>query len=140
MKQTIDELLETPYWIIDIFPMQVPADSSGQFFKVEDYYLKKERITGIKQKHIDLVLKLNCYRSISLDDEETLNPPPERIAEEMRKRYLCIRTGGSLIVSEPDDIGMTLYNPDPELLELVRELEKGEGLFVWQPPAENAQK
>ena len=140
MKQTIDELLETPYWIIDIFPMQVPADSSGQFFKVEDYYLKKERITGIKQKHIDLVLKLNCYRSISLDDEETLNPPPERIAEEMRKRYLCIRTGGSLIVSEPDDIGMTLYNPDPELLELVRELVKGEGLFVWQPPAENAQK
>lgn len=140
MKQTIDELLETPYWIIDIFPMQVPADSSGQFFKVEDYYLKKERITGIKQKHIDLVLKLNCYRSISLDDEETLNPPPERIAEEMRNRYLCIRTGDSMIVSEPDDIGMTLYNPDRELLELIRELVKGEGLFVWQPPAENAQK
>ena len=140
MKQTIDELLETPYWIIDIFPMQVPADSSGQFFKVEDYYLKKERITGIKQKHIDLVLKLNCYRSISLDDEETLNPPPERIAEEMRNRYLCIRTGDSMIVSEPDDIGMTLYNPDRELLELIRELIKGEGLFVWQPPAENAQK
>ena len=120
--------------------MQVPADSSGQFFKVEDYYLKKERITGIKQKHIDLVLKLNCYRSISLDDEETLNPPPERIAEEMRNRYLCIRTGDSMIVSEPDDIGMTLYNPDRELLELIRELVKGEGLFVWQPPAENAQK
>ena len=28
---------------------------------------------------------------------------------------------------------MTLYNPDEELLELVRQCAQAEGLFVWSP-------
>lgn len=132
MKRSIDELLLTPYWIIDILPEQVPKDSSGQYFAVEKYYLAGDRLADIKQKHINVILKLNCYRDISLDEESSLNPPPERIAEEMRSRYLCIMTGGSMIISEPDDTYMTLYNPDKKLLELVKTIASGEGLFVWK--------
>ena len=132
MKRSIDELLLTPYWIIDILPEQVPKDSPGQYFAVEKYYLAGDRLAEIKQKHINVILKLNCFRDISLDEETSLNPPPERIAEEMRRRYLCIMTGGSMIISEPDDTYMTLYNPDKKLLELVRTLASGEGLFVWK--------
>lgn len=33
----------------------------------------------------------------------------------------------------PDAGKMTLFNPDRELLELVKEIARGEGLFVWQP-------
>ena len=132
MKRSIDELLLTPYWIIDILPEQVPKDSPGQYFAVEKYYLAGDRLAEIKQKHINVILKLNCFRDISLDEETSLNPPPERIAEEMCRRYLCIMTGGSMIISEPDDTYMTLYNPDKKLLELVRTLASGEGLFVWK--------
>ena len=132
MKRSIDELLLTPYWIIDILPEQVPKDSPGQYFAVEKYYLAGDRLADIKQKHINVILKLNCYRDISLDEESSLNPPPERIAGVMRSRYLCIMTGGSMIVSEPDDTYMTLYNPDKKLLELVRTIASGEGLFVWK--------
>ena len=132
MKRSIDELLLTPYWIIDILPEQVPKDSSGQYFAVEKYYLAGDRLADIKQKYINVILKLNCYRDISLDEESSLNPPPERIAEEMRSRYLCIMTGGSMIISEPDDTYMTLYNPDKKLLELVKTIASGEGLFVWK--------
>ncbi len=82
MKRSIEKLLQTPYWIIDILPAQVPAESAGQFFAVEKYFLEPERIREIKQKHINLVLKLNCYRSISIDEETTANPSPERIARE----------------------------------------------------------
>ncbi len=135
MNMTIDELLETPYWIIDILPKQVPMDSPGQYFAVEEYYLSKKQIAEVKNRHIGLVLKLNCYRDLSLDEETEINPPPGRIAEEMHKRHLCILTGDSMILSEPDDLSMTLYHPDDELLELVRALAAGEGLFVWQPPA-----
>ena len=134
MELTIEELLQKPYWVIDIFPGQVPMDSPGQFFAVEKYFLEKERLAEIKRKHIDLVLKLNCYRSITLDEETEADPPPERIAEEMRRRYVCIRTGGSLIISEPDDTHMTVFAPDEKLLELIKALAAGEGLFVWQPP------
>ena len=133
MPKTIEELLGTPFWIIDILPAQVPADSAGQYFAVEKYFLQGDRLAEIKQKHINLILKLNCYRDISIDEEEALNPSPARIAEEMQKRYLYIRTGDSMILSEPDDTHMTVFNPDPELLALIKELAAGEGLYVWQP-------
>ena len=38
-----------------------------------------------------------------------------------------------MILSEPDDTHMTVFNPDPELLALIKELAAGEGLYVWQP-------
>ena len=44
-------------------------------------------------------------------------------------------TGGAMILSEPDDTHMTLFNPDEELLGLIRDLASSEGLFVWKPQA-----
>ena len=133
MKKSIEELLQTPYWIVDILPSQVPKDSPGQYFTVEEYFLQDERLAEIKQKHINLILKLNCYRDLSIDEETKVNPPPARIAEEMRKKYLYLMTGESMILSEPDDTHMTVFNPDAELLELIKEIAAGEGLFVWKP-------
>lgn len=54
---TIEELLEKSYWIIDILPMQVPKDSPGQYFAVEDFF-HKEQLAEIKKKHINVILKL----------------------------------------------------------------------------------
>jgi len=133
MSKSIEELLETEYWVIDILPSQVPKDSPGQYFAIERYFLQEEQMAAIKQKHINIVLKLNCYRDISIDEEETINPSPEHVAEEMKTRFLNILTGESMIQSEPDDTCLTIYNPDSELLELLKELASGEGLFVWKP-------
>ena len=133
MKRTIDELLEMPYWIVDILPKQVPADSPGQYFAVEEYYLTEPRLSAVKQKHIDLLLKLNCYRSVVMDEETEPNPPPEKIAEAMRVRYVTFMTEEALIVSQPDETWLTVFHPDDALLELIRTLAKGEGLYVWQP-------
>ena len=68
-KAKIEELLQSPYWIIDILPFQVPKDSPGQYFRIEKYFLQGKRLAEIKQKHIDLVLKLNCYRDLAIDEE-----------------------------------------------------------------------
>ena len=38
-----------------------------------------------------------------------------------------------LLVPEPDETHLTLYNADDELLELARLLAQAEGLFVWKP-------
>ena len=134
MKPSIEELLRTPYWIIDILPEQVPPDSPGQYFTIEKYYLRESRLSEIKQKHINVILKLNCYRDISLDEDGELNPAPEIIAETMRERYVFIMTGDAMILSEPDDTHMTLFNPDSRLLELIKSLAASEGLFVWKTP------
>ena len=135
--KTIDELLQSPYWVIDILPKQVPKDSPGQVFAVEKYYLEEKRLSSVKQKHIDLVLKLNCYKRISTDEWTTDNPPPEEIAEQMRSRYLCVMVGDSMIVSDPDELHMTVYAPDEELLELIGSIAAGEGLYVWKPPQQD---
>ncbi len=126
---TIEELLETPYWIIDILPKQVPKDSPGQYFTIEDFFLKNQ-LTEIKKKHIGVILKLNCYMDISIDGEK--NPAPERIRDIMMERYVYIMLGDSMILSEPDDTHMTVFNPDEELLNLIREISFSEGVFVWK--------
>ena len=128
----IEELLQFPYWIVDILPSQVPEGSPGQYFTVENYFLQGNRIEEIKQKHINLILKLNCYRDISIGDETVINPLPEHVADEMKKRYLYIMIGESKILSEPDDTHLTVFNPDTELLELIRQIASGEGFFVWK--------
>ena len=125
-----EELLNTPYWILDIMPKQVPKDSPGQYFTIEDYYLR-EHLSEIKQKHLNVILKLNCYMDISIDG--ILNPSPERIRKAVNERYIYIMLDSAMILSEPDDTHLTLFNPDEELLALIRAISAGEGLFVWQP-------
>ena len=126
----IDELPDKPYWIVDILPKQVPKDSAGQYFTVESFFLK-EQLSEIKQKHMNVILKLNCYMDITID--EKCNPAPEEIRREMLKRHLYIMIGDAMILSEPDDTHMTVFNPDEMLLELIREIASGEGLYVWEP-------
>ncbi len=134
MESKIERLLHSSYWVIDILPRQVPKDSPGQYFAVEKYLREEKRMTEIKQKHINVILKLNCYRQIFIDEETEGNPPPERIAEEMRKRYLYIMVDDAMILSEPDDTHMTVFNPDKKLLDLIKAIASGEGLYVWKPP------
>ena len=81
---TPEELLDTSYWIIDILPEQVPKDSPGQYFAVEDYFLR-EQLDAVKQKHINVILKLNCYRDISIDG--CVDPDPAATAEVIRVKY-----------------------------------------------------
>lgn len=37
----IDELIEKPYWIVDILPEQVSKKSGGQYFAIEQFYLSE---------------------------------------------------------------------------------------------------
>lgn len=135
----IDILLETPYWVIDILPKQVPADSSGQYFKIEDYYLKEPQIDVLNRRFSNLLLKLNCYEHISVfhsSGEWIDNPPPETLVQWLVKRkplYVLLKSASAMIAIDGNEHYMTLYNSNEELLELVRALADSEGLFVWKP-------
>ena len=50
------ELLEGPYWIVDILPEQVGADAAGQYFAVERYFLRPGRIVPLRRKYAGLRL------------------------------------------------------------------------------------
>ena len=43
-----------------------------------------------------------------------------------------------MILSEPDDTHLTVFNPDEELLDLIKNLSPSEGLFVWKGNADES--
>ena len=130
----ISPLLERPYWVVDFLPEQVKPQSRGQFFAVEEYYLRDESLRG---KFTNILLKLNCYEDLNVcvNDEWTLNPNPSKLAEcVMECGHMDILVREALITVNNDDTYITIYNADDELLELMRRLAGAEGLFLWQPP------
>lgn len=131
-RMTVEDYLQTPCWIIDILPARVPENSPGQYFAIEKHWRAEGQRTEIRQRMIRLILKMNCYRSLSLDEGKTLNPPPERIAEAIEKERAVILLEDALIIAEPEDHYMTLWHPDDALLEQIRTLAAGEGLYVWK--------
>ena len=130
MMDRTGELLNKPYWIIDILPKRVQETSGGQYFRIEKYFLANQ-LDEIRQKHLNLILKLNCYIDISVNDE--FNPAPEKIRNIMNKQDLCITAGNTVILSEHGDTYMTVFNPDKSFLKLIIQIASGEGLFVWKP-------
>ena len=139
----VEQLLEAPYWVIDFLPMQVPQYSAGQFFAVEQYYLEEPQHERLCRQFADVLLKLNCYYDLLVSrdgGDEWLYPDPKMLEkwlmESLQNGHLCVLIGDgeALITASGGDTNLTLYNPSPALLELVRQLVIAAGLFLWQPP------
>lgn len=136
----MEELLKKPYWVVDFLPRQVPAKSGGQFFAVEEYYLR----SPLRRRFAEVLLKLNCYYDFQVCEPETekwqMNPPPERlfawIAENEKDLCVLLPSEDTLITVNRDDLYMTVYGPSRDVLELLRPLSAAAGLFLWQPPQE----
>ncbi len=138
------ELLEGPYWIVDVLPEQVPANAPGQYFAVERYYLQPERIRALRRRYAEILLRLNCYfeMAVSFDSCRSWerNPDPEDFAEKVSgilgNSFLraVFDAQQTMIDLEPCDTYMTVYDPSTELLDLLRKLTSADGLFVWKAP------
>ena len=139
---TIEEFLDKPYWVIDILPKQVPADSKGQYFRIEKYYREHPQIDNIYRKFTNILLKLNCYEDIDVshDGEDWItNPAPQELEAALLKCmadkqmfYIILKSADVLITVSSDDTYMTVYNPTEEVLELIGSLAGAEGLFLWR--------
>ena len=156
----IDDYFERPYWIVDILPFQVPENSPGQYFAVEEYYLQKPRWQTLRRKYLEILLKLNCYFDMQVTTDpgcgwqknpapETLEKlimegpekNPEEAPEEPTEEapayftvYVLFETEDTLVVLNSDDNYMTVYDPPEHLRDLLQVLAEAEGLFMWQPP------
>ena len=141
------ELLEGPYWIVDILPEQVPADAAGQYFAVERYVLRPERIIPLRRKYAELLLRLNCYVDMAVSFDSCTswetNPDPEAFADRVAglsgNEFLRAVFAGqnAMIDYDRNDTYLTVYDPGEALLDKVRALAAGSGLFVWRAPQED---
>ncbi len=140
------DLLEGPYWIVDILPKQVSAHAAGQYFAVERYFLRPERIVPLRSKYAELLLRLNCYVDMAVSFDSCAswetNPDPESFAKRVEglsgNEFLraVFAQQNAMIDYDHNDTCLTVYDPDAALLDLIRMLAAASGLFVWAPPRE----
>ena len=138
--QIVDRLLETPCYIIDFIPQQVPKNCGGQYFKVENYFLNHSDRYGVRDRFIRTILKAMCYYPISVYwDEWIEQPSPEQVAEiidtimenHSGDMNMLFTSKGALLQFGWDCLNISIYNPDEEMCVLFEQLAISEGLF-WR--------
>ena len=60
----IEELLNKPYWIVDILPEQAPPERGRQYRRFEEYWLQEPRRSARRRRFADILMKLSCYGGI----------------------------------------------------------------------------
>lgn len=144
MEQTsrIDELLEKPYYVIDFLPEQVRPDAGGQFFDVEYYLLNSDKHFSLKDKFVNIILKLMCYYHVSIQWESWMDRPSPQSVEEAVNTIMDNHLGSLnillpeenvLVVFAWDSLNLSVYNPSEEVQTLMQKIAVSEGLFWWKP-------
>ena len=138
--QIVDRLLETPCYIIDFLPQEVPKDCGGQYFKVENYFLNHYDRYGLRDKVIRTILKAMCYYSVSVHWGEWIErPSPEQVAEIINAimenhsgdMNMLFTGEDALLQFGWDCLNISIYNPDEEMCMLFEKIAISEGLF-WR--------
>ena len=140
MMVDIEHLLTKPYWIIDILPKQVPANSGGQYFTLEKYFLSPPHVDAIYHKFANVLLKLNCYVDIivfKVNGETWVeNPAPddlEQMVLERKPLFVVLKQSQAMLSITGDDHNMTVYGAAEETLQFLSTITASEGLYVWKP-------
>ena len=139
---TIEMLLEKPCYIVDYLPKQVPEQSGGQFFAVENYLLNEYRTFGLDRRFAAVLLKLMCYYETIMEWEGFHKPSPEKVLCAVRELmenhsgtlHLLFPEKDAMAVVEWDSLSMGIYGPDEEMQELLEEIAGSEGLFFRRSP------
>ena len=142
-EERIEELLEKPYWVVDILPEQVQAGAKGQFATIEKYFLSPERRQSLRRCFGEILLKLNCYFDmlVSFDIGESWekNPEPEAFMEKLltlpEEAFFraLFEEEETMMDMDGGDSWMAVYNPEEDLFEKLVALCAAQGLFVWKP-------
>lgn len=139
-----EDFLEREYFVLDLLPEQVPADSRGQYFQIEEYW----RLSGEKEKLLErifrILLKLNCYYDFDVlwQDRPVRNPKPNELmrylmnllAPRQEPLRIFLDDDKAMVHLIADDLYLTVFCPDEKLQRILTELARSEGLYFWQPP------
>ena len=139
--KNLEELLECPYWVVDILPERVPEDAAGQYFAVEKYYRQRSRVAVLHRKMAEIILRLNCYYDMSVSTDGVShwvsNPDPEVFAGQLERLpengfiRVLFESEATMIDIDGCDTYMTVYNPDRKMLEMLKLLAGAEGFFIF---------
>lgn len=137
----IDDLLEKPCYVIDFLPQRVPAIAKGHFFDVEYYLLNSEKRLEMKNRYVNIILKLMCYyRASILWNGWNDNPKPADIdtaVSEIMENHsgtlnILFSDEDVLLVFEWDCLNLAVYNLTGDMKEMAEKIALSEGFFCWK--------
>ncbi|MBQ1820121.1 MAG: hypothetical protein II117_00825 [Clostridia bacterium] len=133
-------LFETPAWVVDVFPLQVPAERLQQYLSAERWLRKTPRLEALYRRFAELLVVLGCYYDLWIyspeSDEWQAMPDPEDLTEMIASctdrgdRVFLFPRQNALLSLNGGDLYLSLYDPDRRLLETVRAFAAAHGLFV----------
>ena len=138
----VEELLEKPCYVIDFLPEQVKPETGGQFFDVEYYLLNSDKRFSLKDKFVNVILKLMCYYHVSIQWKGWIDSPSPQTVEEAISTIMDNHSGwlnvllpkeNALVVFEWDCLNLSIYNPSEKILLLMQKISASEGLSFWKP-------
>ena len=141
MFKKINELLEKPCHVIDFLPQRVPNTSNGHFFDVEYYLLNSKKRHEMKNRYVNIILKLMCYyRTSILWNGWNNNPKPSDIEDavsEIMENHsgtlnILFPDEETLLVFEWDCLNFAVYNLSESMKEIVEKIALSEGFFCWK--------
>ena len=141
MFKKINELLEKPCHVIDFLPQRVPNTSNGHFFDVEYYLLNSKKRHEMKNRYVNIILKLMCYyRTSILWNGWNNNPKPadiEAAVSEIMENHsgtlnILFPDEDVLLVFEWDCLNFAVYNLSESMKEIVEKIALSEGFFCWK--------
>ena len=141
----MDELLEKNCYVIDFLPEQVKPNTKGQFFDVEYYLLNSKKYFSLKDRFVNVILKLMCYYHVSIQWNGWIDRPTPQMIEEAVTTIMDNHSGwlnvllpeeNALVVFEWDCLNLSVYNPSEEVQAMMEKVAFSEGLF-WRKSAVN---
>lgn len=141
MAQKMDDMLEMSCYVIDFLPRRVPKTSNGHYFDVEYYLLNNKKRFEMKNKYVNIILKLMCYYRTSIFwNGRNDNPKPEdidnAISEIMENHSGTLNVlfpeEDVLLVFEWDCLYLAIYNLSESMKEITEKIALSEGFFCWK--------
>lgn len=140
--EIVEQLLKKSCYVIDFLPEQVPPDAGGQFFEVEHYLLNSEKRFSLRDRFVNILLKLMCYYRVSIQWKGWIDRPLPQAVEEAVNTIMENHSGWlnillpeeqTLVVFEWDCLNLSVYNPSEKLRSIMEKIAISEGFFFWKP-------
>lgn len=120
----IDKLLETPCYIMDFLPKQVPMNCGGQFFEVETYLLNHYDCCGLRDRFVGVILKAMCYYPVSVHWGKWIEQPtPEQVTKIIPFKLSSIENVEMFRFTNPADAEKKVITKSEDIEEIYQTFE-----------------
>lgn len=139
-EDRIEMLLEKSCFVIDFLPCRVESNQADYFFKVEQYFLKRQQLNRIADSFVRIVLKALCYFEFSIYVDGELNTSDcdtitKTIVKVVTKKkgyiHILLIKEDTLLEIQAGDLHISVFNVSDNTVEILQTLAGSEGLF-WR--------